>query len=154
MISVSITQEQIQTNILQPPTVDVVVDAIGIQGAKGDKGDTGASTIAEVVGLQAVLDSKLAIQSAEFKVQALQGYRSSVKNIDEDADGNVSQIRTWDLTETMLLLTQNFIYSSGQLSAIEYINERTGERLYRPFTQTTNPETGRARTKIRSEVLV
>lgn len=90
--------------------------------------------------------------AADFVANALVGYPSHIKIIDEDVDGNVSQIQVKDLTGTVLLLTQNFSYVVGELSAIVYTNGRTGATLQRLFTQTTNPSTGRPRTSIRSEV--
>lgn len=143
MVSVQVSQQPTQVsvetetnliNVTKPAVVEVQVDAVGIQGAKGDKGDSGASTIANVAGLQAALDSKLAVQSAEFKVQALQGYSSTRTIINEDTDGNVSQIQTRDLTETVLLLTQDFSYVGGNLSAIVYTNGRTNATLTKTFS--------------------
>lgn len=114
--SITIEPETNQIDITEPAAIDVQIVAIGIQGPKGDTGAAG-------------------VGSDEFKLQALQGYASdNLKEIDVDVSGNPLQIRVWNGAATILLLTQAFAYTLGDLSEIVYTNGRTNATLTKTFS--------------------
>jgi hypothetical protein len=90
-----------------------------------------ASVVINPTGVQG-----LAGDIEDFKNSALKGYlRNNFKELIKTS-AKISQIKVWtSSSKVTLLLTQDFIYTSGKLTQILYTNNRTSETMIKNINQ-------------------